>query len=330
MRNFLVWGMEQSGEGSEDEEVSADLFCSDETLFALRREDALEALSPGASKEDFISNAIRNLFCLAPLSYMGVFKESPFGEGVDFRNVHIKTKDACTIGAWLVTKKSAGWRGEWAVVLHGNGTNRFVFSRLYKVERLLDEGMSLLIPDYRGFGDSEGTACREGFVMDVDACCMYLEKRGVREIGMVGFSLGTAIALEYLARRHPKPGAFGGGGPQDKLRIGKLVLVSPFSSTTELLKEYKMWKIVQRLVPDSEDKAMQGFGYDSIKNIKKVCAEILILHGDSDWVIPHTHGEALASAAECTIEIYSNDTHNSILINPATWPRITRFLRGLG
>ncbi|KAI5189388.1 uncharacterized protein NEMIN01_0451 [Nematocida minor] len=295
---------------SEDEEFSPRVQLSPR-LSLSTDEEYLKAI--------LLSRLIKNIFCASGLSKINAPTEStnPFKPHFHLRNVKIKTKSKDVIRAWVVynTEKTVK---KWALVLHGNSTNRNTFSRLYNVESMIEEGIGALIVDYRGFGDSEGTPSKTAFIEDVSACIQYFKKKHIFSISIVSYSLGTAIALEYLVEYAKRK--------KNAVIIEKLVLVSPFVSTLDLLREYKLWNLLEMAIPDSCSYAMHGLGYDSLENIKKVEIKTLIIHGSSDWLIPCHHGERLAKDSDATFLKIENESHGTIFKNPVTWKTIVRFI----
>lgn len=80
---------------------------------------------------------------------------------------------------------------------------------------LTSRGNGLACPDYAGFGLSTGTASEDGCYRAADACLELLKQGGISppEVVVVGWSLGSAVALELASRR----------------TIGRLVLLSPLT-----------------------------------------------------------------------------------------------------
>lgn len=267
-----------------------------------------------------LSRAIRSIFCASFLSRISRPSPStnPFKPHIHLQNVKIKTKSLETIGGWVVHNKNKPI-DKWALVLHGNSTNRNTFSRMYNIENMVEEGISALIIDYRGFGDSEGSPRKTAFMEDISASIKYFKQNHISTISIVAYSLGTAIALEYLAEYVKKT--------NKSVSIEKLVLVSPFTSTVSLLREYTIWNWIEKILPDSTESAIVGMGYNSVENIKNISIRTLVIHGGLDWLIPWHHGEILANSSQsATFLKIDKETHNSILKNPVTWKTIVRFI----
>ncbi|KAI5166384.1 hypothetical protein NEIG_01248 [Nematocida sp. ERTm5] len=293
-----------------DEEFSPKLLLTPK-LNASTDEEYLKAI--------LLSRLIREIFCASGLSKIKMPAENkhPFKPHIQVRTVRIRTKSHEKIGAWAVhnTQKPVN---HWALVLHGNSTNRNTFSQVYNIESLIEDGIGALIIDYRGFGDSEGSPSKSAFIEDVSASVKYFKKKGIFSISIIAYSLGTAIALEYLVQYAQK---------KSSVVINRLVLVSPFSSTISLLREYTLWNIIESIIPKSKSYALHGLGYNSLENIKKIDIETLIIHGGADWLIPYTHGERLARSGKATFLKIEDETHSTIFKNSVTWKTIARFIR---
>lgn len=94
-------------------------------------------------------------------------------------------------------------RGEGPVLflLHGHAYDRSMWDR--QVEVFAAQGWRVVAPDLRGFGGSgvtEGIVYTEEFADDVAA---LLDRLGIDEAVVVGFSMAGQIALE-LVHRHPQ------------------------------------------------------------------------------------------------------------------------------
>lgn len=63
-------------------------------------------------------------------------------------------------------------------------------------------GANVLVIDYRGFGDSEGTPTEEGVNLDARTSWQWLVDNGAnpRDIVVMGHSLGTGIATKLVTQ----------------------------------------------------------------------------------------------------------------------------------
>jgi len=171
----------------------------------------------------------------------------------------------------------------------------------------------VIIFDFRGHGKSGGkftwTAKEPS---DLDAVIGYAVKSGYKRIGVIGFSLGAAIAIIVAARR---------------TEIKSMALVSAPYSFWDI--NYHFWE------PEmfSDLKAMidcrfEGKGVkidhifmDKERPIDMIAAvkdsAILFIHGAKDWVIKDYHSKKLFNSAtvyEKKLEIFSDGLHAERLI----------------
>ena len=86
---------------------------------------------------------------------------------------------------WLITRDGAKLNAWWiaaphsriaTVFFHGNAGN--LTHRIDHMRAIIAAGSSLLIPDYRGYGKSEGKPSESGLYLDADAAYQWLTDRG--------------------------------------------------------------------------------------------------------------------------------------------------------
>lgn len=161
-----------------------------------------------------------------------------------------------------------------ALFAHGNAGN--VLTWLDTASELRDRhDLAVLLFDYRGYGDSEGTPSEEGLIQDARAARRWLAQRtGVTEsdIVLIGRSLGGAVVTQLAA----DDGARG------------LILQSTFTSAPDVGNVHASW-----LLPSL---TMQN-RFESLKRIREYHGPVLVSHGDADEVIPFSHGRRMFAAA---------------------------------
>jgi pimeloyl-ACP methyl ester carboxylesterase len=184
--------------------------------------------------------------------------------------------------------------------LHGNAGN--VTHRDLHIRAIGSTGSSVLVPDYRGYGRSEGTPTEKGLYADARAAYDWLRAQGWRaeQIVIQGESLGSAVAVD-LATQAPCAG---------------LVLEAPFTSVSE---------VAGRVVPVVGSWLVGGF--DSKSKIGRLRVPLLIIHGTNDEVIGYDLGRALFEAAPQPKEFLAIDGagHNNLV--PAGGDTYLRKLR---
>lgn len=129
-------------------------------------------------------------------------------ENIYFKNIQLTTHDGIKIGAWLLAPKNLHEKLNYVIFLHGNNSNRKTFCEGYQIEKIIIKyNLVMLIPDYRDFGDSFGEFSKYTVNYDIDSCFQFMNKVLKRnKIDLIGFSLGTGIALEYCKFLHENIG----------------------------------------------------------------------------------------------------------------------------
>ena len=112
--------------------------------------------------------------------------------GLAYEDVTFKTKDGFKLSGWFILSKNA--RAKTIVLLHGYPADK---GNILPALAFLNEKYNLFLFDLRYFGQSEGSYSTAGAkeVEDLAAAIDYLKSRGIREVGVWGFSMGGAVAL---------------------------------------------------------------------------------------------------------------------------------------
>ena len=124
---------------------------------------------------------------------------TPEDAGLDFDAVTLTTSDNEQLDAWFVPADPA--RGT-LLFFHGNAGNNS--HRLDSIRLFHELGLSVLIFDYRGYGQSTGRPTEKGTYRDADAAWQYLvEQRAIppERIILFGRSLGAPIAADLATRQ---------------------------------------------------------------------------------------------------------------------------------
>ena len=197
--------------------------------------------------------------------------QDPSDFGLEFEDVYLTTSDGVRIHGWFVP----GSGGPTLVWFHGNGGN--ISHRVDNIAGLHGRlGVSILIIDYRGYGLSEGSPTEQGTYLDAEAAVAHALSRpdvDPERVVLFGRSLGCAVAAE-MAVRH------------DAYAV---VLESPFTSVLAMAKRvYPFLPGVGLLVGDM---------YDTLDKVARIGAPIMVLHGDSDEIVPFEMGREVFEAA---------------------------------
>lgn len=190
------------------------------------------------------------------------------------QEVWLPVQDKASIhGWWLPASKPT--RGV-LLFLHGNSYN--AGANLFHAKRFVSLGFSVLLMDYRGYGQSGGAFPHETQVYE-DAQAMYdylIEDQGVlpSEILVYGHSLGGAIAIE-LVKNNPVAG---------------LITESTFTSIADMANitgKYAFLPI----------NLLLHQRFESLNKIATIEQPILFIHGSEDELIPLQMVESLHGAA---------------------------------
>lgn len=154
------------------------------------------------------------------------------------------------------------------------------------------KGIGFLAPAYRGYSGSTGRPSEAGVRIDGLAAYDYLIQQGVASEAIVirGFSLGSSVAI-------------GVAGEQE---ASALILGAPFESGTRIGQE------LVRILPMS---LIAGNAFRSDRLAPQVDEPVLIIHGDSDRVIPDAHSEDLAEHFSQPVQrfVLEGYGHNNLL-----------------
>jgi fermentation-respiration switch protein FrsA (DUF1100 family) len=190
-----------------------------------------------------------------------------------FEDVWFEAADGIALNAWFYPANSGSPRAHWALlVCHGNAGN--ISNRLEICSALLQTGASILMFDYRGYGQSKGRPSETGTYLDAEAAYDFLLRRNFASANIVAYgeSLGGAIATE-LAMRRP---------------LGGLILESTFSCTADVGAELFPWLPVRWL---------NTIKYDTCSKLPLLKLPVLVLHSRGDGLISFQHAEKNFSLA---------------------------------
>ncbi len=215
--------------------------------------------------------------------------------------------DAGSVEAWLMRGRgvSAERPGPAVMYFHGNGELIDIWPG--EMRWFVERGISVLLPEYRGYGRSAGTPNGAEIAADMRR---WRERLGSTEgvdgsrIVYFGRSLGGGIAAE-LTRTHP-PAA--------------LVLSSAFTSVTDVVTETTF--IPGFLVRDR---------FPVLPVLRTYPGPVLLLHGEEDPIIPVEHARRnAAAAAGATLVTYPGIGHNDTPLGARLWEDLGPFFERAG
>ena len=195
---------------------------------------------------------------------------TPATIGLEYEPVQIETEDGYKLSGWFVPAEDAA---NVVLYFHGNAGN--ISHRLESIAFFHRLGLTVLIIDYRGYGQSEGRPSEAGTYHDAEAAWRYLiETKGFKpqQIIIFGRSLGGAVAA-WLAQQH---------------RPRALILESTFTSIPDM---------GARQFPFLPVRALARIDYNTQARLPYIHVPILIVHSPDDEVIPYSHGRQLFEVA---------------------------------
>lgn len=189
--------------------------------------------------------------------------------------VRTKSRLVERIYAWWIP--ASGSNSPVLLYLHGNGIN--IGANVAHANRFHQLGFSVLLPDYRGYGQSEGSFPTEASVyQDAVAAWDYLvheRKIQPERIFLYGHSLGGAVAID-LAVKHPDAAG--------------LIVESSFTSIRDIVD----YQSIYRIFP-IDLILHQRFG--SIRKVHLLALPVLFIHGTADLQVPASMSQQLYEAA---------------------------------
>jgi alpha-beta hydrolase superfamily lysophospholipase len=162
------------------------------------------------------------------------------------------------------------------ILLYLHGARRNVDGSAFRIRHMRELGFSVLAIDYRGFGQSTDELPSEARVdEDARAAWDWIAKNHPgRDRYIFGHSLGGAIAVNLASQ---VPDAKG------------LIVEGTFPSIADVFRSFKFgWLPITGLITQR---------FEAGSSIVKVKAPILVVHGDSDRLIPPSLGRALYERA---------------------------------
>lgn len=157
------------------------------------------------------------------------------------------------------------------VYFHGNGGGLSL--RAARFHAFARAGFGVLAIAYRGYGGSTGSPSEAGLKLDGETAYAFARNEVAADrIVLLGESLGSGVAVA-LAAKH---------------EIAALALDSPYTSIAD---------IAARRFPMFPVRALLTDSFDRETIIGRIKAPLLIVHGDTDGVVPYDLSRRLFEAA---------------------------------
>lgn len=200
--------------------------------------------------------------------------------GLAYEDVYFRTADGLVLNGWFLPAR--GRAHGTLLFLHGNAEN--ISTHIGSVYWLPQQGFNVFLPDYRGYGRSQGKPTLPGLQEDIDSSVRYLIGRSdvdPRQLVVFGQSLGGALAVHYAAH----------SGYREHIR--SLVIDSAFASYRDIAREKLAGLWLGPLAITVQDE------YSPIRSIATISPiPVLIIHCENDVIIPVAHARRLYEAAK--------------------------------
>lgn len=231
-----------------------------------------------------------------------IFNPYKLSEDFVFRmgeEVEIPVDESTSLNCLLIEESDSK-----GVILYLHGNRGSIRRCIRQAENMMGNGYDIFIPDYRGYGKSDGKIeSEEQLQADAQKVYDYLKtKYDERQIVILGYSLGSGLASYLAAQNQPK----------------KLVMVAPYLSLLDLK---------NRRAPFLPDFLLR-YPMKSEEYLSKVTSPITLFHGLHDRVIPFDSSEKLRALNPDKINLVSvESSHRGILFKYVFRKGLREFLQ---
>jgi fermentation-respiration switch protein FrsA (DUF1100 family) len=200
--------------------------------------------------------------------------ETPADAGLKYDDFFIKSGNR-RLQAWFVKAEPSGGVRKAMLIYHG--INESISDWVPALHFLWQHGVSAMVFDYSGFGNSEGHASLANLRQDAQAAYRVFMSRTGEDCQKyaLGYSLGTGVLLE--------------AAPHFACPLDGLFLVAGYSSARDAA--VQMQALPARftfIIPDV---------FNNVQAIRQVRTPLLIVHSLDDQLFPVTMPERIYAAA---------------------------------
>lgn len=241
--------------------------------------------------------------CMERLFYHPTAEPTPAPRTIPgAEKVTFTSADGTSLAGWFIPARGPAAHGPGPAILHAHGNAGNIRDHVYFTEYLPPAGFHLFIFDYRGYGESAGSAARRNdLIADTAAALDALIARpevDPARVGLYGQSLGGSIGIHVAAER-----------PE----IKAAVLESAFTSWQDAaasavgggepgwIARFLAWVLIRD--HRRADEALERFQRPA-----------LLLHGTADTIVPVTHGRRLkeTGGSHTVLIEFEGGEHNTL------------------
>ena len=189
---------------------------------------------------------------------------------IQIEKVRVNTEDGIELLGWYHKKDIDRYK----TILYFHGNAGSLENRIHKLNHFKEMDVNFLIIAWRGFSGNKGKPSEKGLYEDGRSAINWLLKKGVNEENIIiyGESLGTGVATHLSQNR----------------KFAGIVLETPFTSMVDAAKKFYPYIPVSLLLKDK---------FNNKDKIKNVIVPVLIMHGESDQIIPFFMGKKIYEVA---------------------------------
>ncbi|KAF1376005.1 hypothetical protein PFLUV_G00226070 [Perca fluviatilis] len=222
-------------------------------------------------------------------------------------NMYLTSEEGISLGVWHTLPKSQWKEAQgkdlaWYqntlrdgspvfIYLHGNTGTRAAPHRIGVAKVLSALGYHVLVPDYRGFGDSTGEPTEAGLTTDALYVYKWVKARSGNSLVVIwGHSLGTGVATNAAVKLIEQGEVFDGVMLEGAFNSARQeITLHPFT--------WYYWKFPGFGYFFPEPWANNKVVFPTEENLKKMRSPILFLHALDDHLVPFLFAQQMYEVA---------------------------------
>ncbi len=242
------------------------------------------------------------------------------------KDMYIKSSDGLKLHAYLIENTSENSNGNFIMVFHGYTS--CAAQMAFFAEQFYDMGYSVLLPDARAHGLSEGRYIGMGWPERLDNLLWIDEILKINKdtkIGLYGISMGGSTVINTAGEDLPEQVVV---AVED---CGYTSALDQFSYQMKAIFNLPSFPLLNTAAIAAEIKSgVNLYDADSVKQAKKIKIPTLFIHGSEDKFVPYEMLDKLYNAANCKKEklVIEGAGHaGSSSRNPQLyWTTVVRFI----
>ena len=192
-----------------------------------------------------------------------------------------------------------------AVFYHGNAGS--ACDRTYIKNILENSDISYIIAEYTGYSNDPTQTSKKTILNDVQNIQHFIEELPIQpeKLYIMSESVGTGASTFHTTLTH----------------VDRLILISAYSSLSDVA--YNIYPVYPMRLMLKDD-------FDNIEQLTNYQGEVIVIHGDSDTIIPIEIAQKLYQEIPTTkkeFNIIKNVGHNDLFSNIDTWDALTSSLK---